>query len=280
MKNVILYIYMEKLSFITTKSDNIINHLTEKGFAYNYINKLLRSKDIKVDKKPIKENIIVDEGKEITVFYQPVQNTNSPKIEIIYEDDNILIINKPKGIEVEGENSLTKLLNAFAVHRLDRNTTGLMVFAKNKISQNILLDAFKNHNITKKYMAEVAGKANFKNKVFKAFLVKDSKNGIVKIFQKQVKGAKEIITIFNTVKISQESSLIECSLLTGRTHQIRASLAYLGYPIIGDSKYGKNEINRKFKEKSQKLHCFYLKFNKLEKPLSYLSGKEFVIKQF
>ena len=85
---------MEKLSFITTKSDNIINHLTEKGFAYNYINKLLRSKDIKVDKKPIKENIIVDEGKEITVFYQPVQNTNSPKIEIIYEDDNILIINK------------------------------------------------------------------------------------------------------------------------------------------------------------------------------------------
>ena len=270
---------MEKLSFITTKSDSIINLLIEKGFAYNYINKLLRNKDIKIDKKPIKENIVVEKGKEITIFYQPKQNINLPKIEIIYEDENVLIINKPKGIEVEGEHGLTTLFNALAVHRLDRNTTGLMILAKNKVAQNVLLKSFKNHDITKKYITEVAGKVNFKNKIFKAYLLKDSKNGVVKIFDKQIQGSKEIITIFNTIKILQESSLIECCLVTGRTHQIRASLAYLGYPIIGDSKYGRNEINRKFKEKSQKLHCFYLKINKLDKPLNYLSGKEFINKQ-
>lgn len=266
---------MEKLIFKTTKKDKILNILTAKGFSFAYASKLLRNKDIRVEDFKIKENIMVESDSEITVFYDK-EALNEVSFEIIYQDENILIINKPSGIEIEGKDGLAEKFKAHAVHRLDRNTTGIVLLAKNIEAKEEFINAFKNHLIEKKYLAEVVGSTNYKDYLMKAYLVKDANLSQVKIFEKPVKNSVEIKTIFNTKKSNPSSSIVECNLLTGRTHQIRASLAFLGHPIIGDGKYGKNEDNKKFKQKTQKLHCFYLKIDKLNGKFNYLNKKDFL----
>lgn len=265
---------MEKKSFIANRNDKLANLLSGEGFSYNYASKLIRNKDVKVDGVRVKENIDVMVGSEVTVFF--AENSIIEKFEIIFEDDNILIIDKKAGIEVEGAEGLEgKIVGAIAVHRLDRNTEGLLVMAKNVMARDELLEAFKNHNVEKRYIAEVVGKSSFKGELKKAYLVKDKTTSFVKIYNNYVKGAVEIATEFTTLKSNPTSSIVECKLITGKTHQIRAHLAYLGYPIIGDGKYGKNEDNKKFKQKWQKLYCYYLKFGKFENNLKYLSQKKF-----
>ena len=264
---------MEKETIKITKQITILEALTEYGFSYNYANKMLRNKDVRLFGEKVKDNYPLNEGDELTFFFTSDALNKSPKFEIVYQDDNVIVVNKFAGIEVEGE--LEDLLKSRAVHRLDRNTTGLVVLAKNALAEKALLDAFKNHTIEKKYVAEVVGKTDYKKFTFKAYLLKDAKASQVKIFEKQVKGSVEVITIFNTLSSNPSSSIVQCTLITGKTHQIRASLAYLGHAIIGDGKYGKNEDNKKFKEKTQRLHSHSLTFKGLQKPLEYLNGKTF-----
>lgn len=263
---------MEKDIIKITKNTNVLDALTEYGFSYNYACKMLRNKDVRLFDEKIKENFPLSSGDELTIFFSADSLRQSAKFEIIYQDDFVIIADKDTGIESE---ELAKKLSAFAVHRLDRNTTGLNVFAKNKIAQDSLLDAFKNHKVEKIYLAEVVGKTEFKNFTHKAYLLKDAQKSLVKIFDKKVKGSVEISTIFNTISSNPSSSIVECKLISGKTHQIRASLAYLGHPIIGDGKYGKNEDNKKFKAKYQKLHSNKLSFTNLSSPLQYLNNKSF-----
>lgn len=268
-------------------SKTIIENLN--NVSYNTFCKLLRKKDIKVNNSRVNKDIILHEN-DIIEIYLPTDLENiKMKFDIIYEDENILVIDKPSNIEVEGENSITEIIhNKFEkcefkpmpCHRLDRNTRGLLIFAKNEESLKILLEKFKKHEIEKHYLALVYGHPIKKSERLEAYLFKDNKKAQVYISDSFKKGYQKIITIYTVLeKRRDNTSLLDVEIETGKTHQIRAHLAHRGYQIIGDGKYGKNEINKKFNKKYQMLYSYKLKFNfKSENGiLEYLKGKEIKI---
>lgn len=232
--------------------------------------KALRKKDIRINNVRINENKTVHIGDIISIYISDdlLLGTHANNLEIIYEDNNILVVNKPTGIEVTGDNSLTTMLcnmynsNIMPCHRLDRNTSGLTLFAKNKEALDILFNKFKTHEIEKHYLCRVYGIPKEKHKTLEAFLFKDSKKSQVYICDSPKKGYQKIITEYKIISSdkSNNTSILEVILHTGRTHQIRAHLAHIGHPIIGDGKYGINEINKKFKSNTQNLCSYILKF--------------------
>ena len=262
---------MKKKSVLVEKERKVLDLLQDFGFSYSDSNKILRNKDVKINGKATKSNDLVVPGDEVVFFYS--DEMVSKRFEIVFESENVLVVFKRQGIETAGEFGLEKFLNAYAVHRLDRNTEGLLVFAKNEESQNKLVDAFKTNKVHKFYVAEVVGELK-ENKLYKAYLTKDKENSYVKVFSSPQKDSVQILTRVNPIKPGAQSSVVEIELLTGKTHQIRAHLAYLGHPIIGDGKYGREKDNKKFKQTKQKLCCYKLIFDKIS--MKELDGKEFV----
>lgn len=261
---------MIKKELIVENERKLHNLLQDYGFSFADVNKMLRNKDVRVDGKVVKENVTLETKSVVTFYYTP--DMLEKKCEKVFDCADAVVIYKSAGIETEGEKGLEDVLGGIAVHRLDRNTEGLMVFAKNEQSAENLKKAFKDRKVHKYYLAEVVGHFEV-NQVFEAYLVKNSENSSVKIFEKPTKDAVKIATEIKTLKAGKESSVVQVNLLTGKTHQIRAHLAYLGHAIIGDGKYGKNEINKKFKQNRQKLACFKLKFENVG--VGELNGKEF-----
>ena len=255
------------------------------SLSVNSIYKALRKKDIRINNIKVNENVTVHKGDSITVYItDDILFGSSIKFEKVFEDDNIIVVNKPAGVEVTGPQSLSSMLTkmyGFSIlpcHRLDRNTSGLTLFAKNQQSQNILFEKFKNHEIEKHYICRVYGIPKEKHKILTAYLFKDTKKSMVYIKDSPKKGYQNIITEYTVIStnLSDNTSILEVILHTGRTHQIRAHLAHIGYPIIGDGKYGINEINKKFKSKTQEL-CSYIlkfKFSSDASVLNYLNGFE------
>ena len=264
---------MQKITVKIEKNIKIKDFLLNYGFSNSQANKIIKNKDVKIDGKRLQENENLLTGQSIVIFCEELPG---PKFKIIYEDENVVVVSKSQNIEVQGKNSLEELIpGTIAVHRLDRNTSGLLIMAKNLQAEKSLKEAFKNQTVEKLYVCEVYGKPQFRGKTYEAFLLKDAMRSQVKVFSNYVQNAVKIKTAFKTIKIGEETSLVVAKLFTGKTHQIRAHLAFLGYPIIGDGKYGNNQINKKFKLNYQKLHCFSLKIEKIDKNLDYLINKVF-----
>ncbi len=267
---------MQKLTIKIKKNSKIKDFLLNYGFSSQQANKILKNRDVKKDGKRLGADDELLAGDEVVVFCEELPE---PKFKILFEDENVIVLSKGAKIEVQGKDSLEKLIpGSIAVHRLDRNTTGVMIMAKNSAAESSLKAAFKAGNIEKLYVCEVYGKPDFRGEKREAYLVKDSERSEVKVFKNYVQKAVKIATSFETVKVGAETSIVKVKLHTGKTHQIRAHLAFLGYPIIGDGKYGNNKINKKFKQNYQKLHCFSLKIEKIDKNLEYLKNKAFIDK--
>lgn len=285
----------------------IVKNINKKPYLSNYIFKTfpnlskgkffksLRNKDIKINEKRINKDIILNDKDEIKLYISDNILFNLPqKLDYIYDDQNIAIIFKPQGILSNDETknldeptleSLVKKENPNYIicHRLDRNTAGLVIFAKNDVAYASILSGFKNNSIIKEYIAYVSG-SNFKNKeeTLNQYISLNKKDGISKIYEKnnEKNSLKSITTSYEVIytNTKRDYSILKVFIHNGKTHQIRAVLSNISHPIIGDSKYGKNEINKKFNKYRQLLFAVKYKFNfDSSSKLSYLNNKDIIL---
>lgn len=271
---------MQKLEFVVEKEMKLSKAIVDKlpVFSLHNIKQILSNKDVKVNNIRQKEDIVVQKGDKITVYY--IEKEQKEWYSLVYSDDNVLIVNKRAGIEIVSENerdllSILKLEfgEVYAVHRLDRNTEGLTIFARNKTIEGELLNAFKTRkSIDKRYALFVHGRVDI-SKIKRTVYLKKVEN-LSKVWISEVKtsGFEPISTEFSVIQYLGDKTLLEAKLITGKTHQIRAHIAYYGYPIVGDQKYGKDDF------KQMHLTANYLAFNFDKKSkLNYLNKLNFEI---
>lgn len=250
------------------------------SISFAAVQKLFRQKDVKVNGKRLSKDVIVEVG-DIVCFY--INEIPETKLDILFEDENILVVFKLRKLETiseTGELDLLKVIKTntgfecFAVHRLDRNTEGLVCFAKNHEAKKSLDCALKNRTIEKFYLAEVFGFFEKKEDELIAYLKKYADKSFVDVSSQKKVGYDKIQTNYKVVKELDDSSLIEIELITGKTHQIRAHMAHIGHFVIGDEKYGDSNINKKFRKKYQNLCAYKIIFHfDSDDYLSYLDGK-------
>lgn len=271
--------------------------------------KAIRNKRIKINGKRAEISSRLCEGDTVQMylndeFFDSVTETEfmsvSSVLNIIYEDENIMLLDKKNGMVVheDDDNTADTLINrvkrylydkgeydpnaenSFApalCNRLDRNTGGIVIAAKNAESLRILNQKIRDREIEKYYLCITAGVLSKRADTVTAYLEKDSASNTVKVTDRKSSTNKTIVTSYRVIRDNGSLALVEIKLGTGRTHQIRAHMAHIGCPLLGDGKYGINRINREYKVKTQALYSYRLKFTFSSESgcLEYLNGKEF-----
>ncbi|MGE4548895.1 MAG: RluA family pseudouridine synthase [Intestinibacillus sp.] len=234
---------------------------------------------------------------------QAFRHIAAPRVSVLYEDAEILLADKAPGMVVHADergdaDTLIAHIQAYLYqsgqwnpddelsfvpslcNRIDRNTGGIVIAAKTAEALRILNQKIRDRELTKKYLCIVHGRPTPAAGRIEDFLRKDEKLGRVTVHKTRVPGAKTAITLYRTLTTRGDLSLVECELITGRTHQIRAHMASIGHPLLGDGKYGANERNRPYGETSQALYSYKLRFDFTTESgaLSYLSGREFTVR--
>ena len=270
------------------------------------LNKALRENKIKLNgkKQPLSTRVMA--GDEIKLFIlddqlDDNQDETGPAwkrarcpAEVIYNSPQLLVVNKPAGLAVDGPDNDTLLNRALLYlnsqneynedslyqpalcHRLDTGTSGLVLIAKSPEAEQILLEAIKERRVKKTYLCVTFGRPIPPEGTLGGWLLKDADLGKVQILPEKKPGAKEVCTEYETIAVSGRLALLKVHLVTGRTHQIRAHMASIGCPILGDSKYGNNAANRELRLKYQALCAWELVLPAFSQPiLADLSGKTF-----
>lgn len=281
-----------------------------KGLPMSLMYKFIRTKKIKVNRKRTEQSYMLSEGDVVDLFIRdeffdsPEKDESAieriePKINVVYEDDNIILVNKRPGVVVHEDdeakdNTLIMHIKAYLYkkgeydprseqsfapalcNRIDRNTGGIVIAAKNAAALRIMNEKIKNNEISKFYLCAVHGIPSEPSKTLRAYLFKDSATNTVKVYDKKVGAAKEIITKYRIISKKGKDALLEIELVTGRTHQIRAHMAHIGHPLIGDGKYGVNKGDREKGYKYQALYSYKLRFDFSDGSgeLGYLRGRQ------
>ena len=266
------------LQLISDKSQNLKafteNNYAQGSFFWNY---LLKNKDIKVNGVRVDKDVPLKPGDTVT-YYLTKKQEEKPAFYPVYEDENVLIIDKESGVNSEAVfAALSRTQECYFIHRLDRNTQGLLTFAKNPPSATALTNAFKDRTVKKIYHALCFGSFPKKSDVLIAYLKKDEEKSLVRIYDKERKDTEKIVTEYLVLQENEGECKVEIVLHTGKTHQIRAHLAHVGCPVVGDMKYGFTERNKEKKLARQCLVAKRLQFS-LSGELSYLNEKTFFSK--
>ncbi len=262
---------------LTVEKEQSLKEFTENNYAQAsfFWDILLKEKSIKVNGKRVGRNVPLYRGDTVYYYLSP-KRAEKPAFYVVYEDENILVADKESGVNSEAVfAALQREKECYFVHRLDRNTKGLLAFAKTKAAEEELLKAFKNRLVEKKYHALCFGVFAAERETLTAYLKKDEDSALVKVYGKPVFGSEKIITEYRVLQRLEKTTKVEVTLHTGKTHQIRAHLAHIGCPIVGDMKYGNTEQNRQLKIARQRLVSKKVTFF-VDGTLAYLYGREFI----
>lgn len=241
-------------------------------------------RDVKMDGKRVSKDAPLVPGAKVMVY-----TGFTLSLPVVFEDENLLVLSKPAGLSCDddGRGGMT-VLSLMAeraqgayrprlCHRLDNPTSGLLLLCKNDASEEALLAAFKERRLTKVYQCLVRGEMRPAAGVKEAFLVKDAARAQVRIVTHETPGALPIATQYETLDYDGVLSRLRVTLLTGRTHQIRAHMSFLSHPLLGDDKYGDRALNKRLKATGLKLCAVELTLN-VGGTLSYLDGRTFAIR--
>ena len=243
-----------------------------------------QKRDVKVNGQRVGMEASVLPGAEVKIYTRDLE-ARQPLIPIVYEDERVLVVFKPAGISCEpdakGGRTLTQALlmqkpdlntEPLLCHRLDNPTEGLIVLAKTEAAQLELQNAFRNRQVHKEYTCVVLGTPTPAHDVLEHYLVKDAKHAKVRVTPHESREARKIVTEYAVIQ-KGECARLRIQLHTGRTHQIRAHMAFMGYPLLGDDQYGDREANKHYKARRLMLCSTRLQFE-LEGELSYLNQLE------
>lgn len=284
----------------------------------SFVYKMLRKKNITLNNKKSdgKDKLAVGDCVKIFMTDETIDKFRSSKnieasgkathkisLDVVYEDENVIIVNKPAGVLSQKAKKNDISMNEYIIeylldtkqlseneletfkpgicNRLDRNTSGLLIAGKSLLGLHVMSDMLKDRTFGKYYITVVSGEINGKTKI-KGYLTKDSKSNKVKIYDKPLKESSYIETEYECLKTNGKYTILKVKLITGKPHQIRAHLASVRHPIIGDTKYGRADINEIFRKKCgvkyQLLHAWQLKFDEMPDELKKLKQKTFEAK--